>query len=253
MIGPGVVHVWRLGLALPPPLARVLDEVLTPAERARRDSYADRAVRRRFLAVYGSLRVILGSYRGEPPARVPLRTGRWGKPLLGDGTLRFNISHSGRCALLAVSAGRDVGVDVEQAPAGRSVEVFSRRYFPPAEARLVATAPPADRAAVHLTLWTRKEACVKAAGDRLLNGLDLPVAGPDGLLVHRPGGRIPGPWRVRDLRVPPGYRGAVALAGTEAFDVGYHVCRPVDLARAAAGSRPLSLGRPFDPGGPVAG
>ncbi|MDG4792811.1 4'-phosphopantetheinyl transferase superfamily protein [Micromonospora sp. WMMD1082] len=236
MIAPDVAHVWRLGLDLTPQLAQVFDDVLSPAERARRDGYADRTVRRRFLAVYGSLRVILGAYRGEPPSRVPLRTGRWGKPLLGDDGLRFNISHSGRCALLAVSAERDIGVDVERARRDRSVEAFARRYFPPAEARLVAAAPPAERTALHLTLWTRKEACVKAAGDRLLNGLDLPVAGPDGLLVHRPGGRIPGPWRVRDLRVPPGYRGSVALAGTEPFDVEYRHCRPVDLARALTGA-----------------
>ncbi|WP_158603456.1 4'-phosphopantetheinyl transferase family protein [Micromonospora radicis] len=236
MSAPGVVHVWRLGLDLPAPQARVFDELLSPAERARRDGYADPAVRRRFLAVYGSVRVILGAYRGEAPARVPLRTGRWGKPLLGDDGPRFNISHSGRCALLAVSVERDVGVDVEQARRGRPVEAFARRYFPPAEARLVATAAPAERTALHLTLWTRKEACVKAAGDRLLNGLDLPVAGPDGLLVQQSGGRLPGPWRVRDLRVPPGYRGSVALAGTEPFDIEYRRCRPVDLARVPTGA-----------------
>ncbi|MGW5555934.1 4'-phosphopantetheinyl transferase family protein [Micromonospora sp. NPDC003944] len=246
MTGPGVAHVWRLGLDLSPQLAQIFDDVLNPTERARRDSYADRAVRRRFLAVYGSLRVILGRYLGEPPARVPLRTGRWGKPLLGDDALRFNISHSGQCALLAVSTERDIGVDVERAHRDRPVEAIARRYFPPAEARLVAAAPPAERTAVHLTLWTRKEACVKAAGDRLLNGLDLPVAGPDGLLVHRPNGRIPGPWRVRGLRVPPGYQGSVALAGTEPFEVEYRHCRPVDLVRALAGATPLSPSRPGD-------
>ncbi|WP_165945211.1 4'-phosphopantetheinyl transferase superfamily protein [Micromonospora sp. KC723] len=253
MPAPGVVHVWHLGLDLPPQVARTFEEVLSPTERARRDGYADPAVRRRFLAVYGSLRFVLGGYRGEPPARVPLRTGRWGKPLLDDGAWRFNISHSGRCALLAVTTGRDVGVDVERAHPGRSVEAFARRYFPPAEARLVAASPPTERTAVHLTLWTRKEACVKAAGDRLLNGLDLPVAGPDGLLVHRPGGRIPGPWRVRDLRVPPGYRGAVALAGTEPYDVEYHHRRPADLTRAVVRGTPPSHGRPSGTDGPPEG
>lgn len=243
----GVVHVWHLGLELSPEQARVVGTVLTPAERARRDSYAEPALRRRFLAVRGALRIVLGGYRGEPPARVPLCTGRWGKPLLADdGPLRFNVSHSGRCALLAVTVGRDVGVDVERVRPGAPVEAFARRWFPADEAALVAAAAPAERDAVHLMLWTRKEACVKAAGQRLLHGLDLPVAGADGLLVQQPGGRIPGPWRVRDLRVPPGYRGAVAVAGRPDYRLDHRPCRPAELVRALAGGDPATV--PVPPG-----
>lgn len=237
MTGSAVVQVWCLGLALSPQLAEVFAALLTPTEHARWNSYADPAVRRRFLAVYGSLRVILGGYLGEPPARVPLRVGRWGKPLLGDGTLRFNVSHSGRRAVVAVTVGRDIGVDIERIRPGRPVAAVARRYFPAAEAQLVAAAAPSERTTVHLMLWTRKEACVKAAGGRLLHGLDLPVAGPDGLVVLQPAGRIPGPFRVRDLRVANGYRGSVALAGAEPFDLEYLHRRPQDLV--AVGNSPL--------------
>ncbi len=76
-------------------------------------------------------------------------------------------------------------------------------------------------------LWTRKEACVKAAGGRLAQGMELPVAHPAGqFTVHRPGAALPGPWRVQDLTLPDGYAGAVALDGTRPFRAVVRSWRP---------------------------
>lgn len=60
------------------------------------------------------------------------------------------------------------------------------------------------------------EACVKAVGARLTDGLSLPVAaaGP----VRAESGPLAGTcWFVRDVTGPPGYAAAVALAAEADF------------------------------------
>jgi 4'-phosphopantetheinyl transferase len=241
----GAVHVWHVGLDLPPAVGAAYEEVLSPDERARRESYAGDRQRRAYHAVRGALRVILGAYLDVPPAAVRLRTGRWGKPEVDGGGPRFSLSHAGRVVLLAVTRDRAVGVDVERTQPGRPVTALAARYFPAAEGAAVAAAPPAQRSTVYLRLWTRKEACVKAAGARLAYGMPLPVAGAGpAVRVADPTGRLPGPWLVRDLDAPPGYAASVALAGTAPYAVSVHRFRAAHVHRVLAAGGTLADWRP---------
>ena len=71
--------------------------------------------RRRWVAARWALRSVLARYLGGAPAAIELGLGERGKPHLAEpgSTLRFNLSHSGELALIAVAAGREVGVDVQ--------------------------------------------------------------------------------------------------------------------------------------------
>jgi 4'-phosphopantetheinyl transferase len=73
------------------------------------------AARRRWVAARWALREVLGRYLEREPATIELRFGERGKPLLADpaASLRFNLSHSGELALIAIGEGREVGVDVQ--------------------------------------------------------------------------------------------------------------------------------------------
>ncbi|GGZ09265.1 4'-phosphopantetheinyl transferase [Streptomyces olivaceoviridis] len=227
------VHLWTIAPDAPPEVADQLATVLDAAARRRCSGLPDARRARSFVAVHGAVRVILGRYRGTAPDRLGLRAGRWGKPELVDGDgLRFSLTHSGGAVLLAVTGGgRDVGVDIEGGRPGGAAEALAARYFPPQESALVASAAPGRRRDTSLRLWTRKEACVKAAGARLALGLGLPVAGDgDVRLVDDPTGRLPAPWLVRDLDAPAGYRAAVAMAGPEPYAVRRRRLRPSDLA-----------------------
>jgi hypothetical protein len=89
------------------------------------------------------LRQVLATYLGEEPAQIELEAGPHGKPrLAGPGRLRFNLSHSGELALVAVSARLEVGADVQRLKPRRG-ESFQRR-------------------------WARHEAHVKCLGTGLL-------------------------------------------------------------------------------------
>lgn len=222
----GEVHLWtiapgagrsavELGAALPAP------------ERAHADALSEVTRRETFILTRAATRSILGAYLDRPPHRLRWRTGEFGKPEIDGcaGALSFNLTHSGDLALLAVTGGRPVGVDLEAPRSGFPAVAFAARYFPSDEAELVRAAPSAH--SVFVRLWTRKEACVKAAGVRLAQGLRLPVAGASGtVVVCDPRQGVPGVWTVTDLSVPAGYTAAVALAGTRPAAMISHTWRP---------------------------
>lgn len=170
---------------------------------------------------HGAVRVILGGCLAAPPGQLRWRRGRHGKPeLAGAWTGRqVNLSHSGSLAMVAVSRHRPVGVDIQRLRSGLAAERLAARYYPEPEAALVTTAGPADRADRFFQLWARKEACVKATGGRLMQGMILPVTGD---LVHDPTGVLATPLRVSDVPAPAGFRAAVALAGAQPFQVTQH-------------------------------
>ena len=214
-----VVDVWRISLTAPDHAVGRLQATLDEAETQRSQRFRFAEHRRRYVIGHGAARTILGGYLRVPAAAVPWVRGVNGKPGLAAGPYQISLSHSGEVALLAVTE-RPVGVDVEEV---RDLDVATvSRHFPTTErAELSAMDDPA-RVRRFTTLWTRKEALVKASGGRLADG--LPVAVPDaavdeGAVVHTPHAH-----RVRDLAgLPPGYRGAVAVAGADHYDL-----RPLD-------------------------
>ena len=213
------VDVWLIPVRLPPATVTALAAVLDRAERERADAIGGQR-RAAYVVAHAAARIILGERLGTPPGQLRWSRGPHGKPeLAGDPPgVRFNLSHSGDLAALAVTARRAVGVDVQEV---REVDArrLADRFFPPAEASFVAAAPGTVAQVARFThLWTRKEACVKSVGGRLMQGMALPVRVDDGL-VRDPG--LPGPLLVRDVLAPDGFQAAVALTGA----VPYHITR----------------------------
>jgi 4'-phosphopantetheinyl transferase len=217
------VRVWLIRLTPPPPDARLpwLVGLLDDDEIGRARAMRRASDRFRFVTVHAAARLILAEHLAVEPAQIRWERGPHGKPHLvgaGAGT-HANLSDSGDLAALAV-ADRPVGIDVQALTFATDAAAMSRRYFPDGEARYVA-APrsAAARLGRFVRLWTRKEACVKAAGARLMQGMKLPVRPPAGaarsgaVLVRDPGGPLPGPYLVRDVPAPAGYRAAVAVDG----------------------------------------
>ncbi|MGD3112795.1 4'-phosphopantetheinyl transferase family protein [Streptomyces sp. YGL11-2] len=217
------VHIWRVSLDV---AADGFVDWLSPEEEARRSSLAAAVHRDWFAVAHGTKRRILGWYLSLPPERVPFETGRWGKPRVAGDAVRFSLSHCGSDALLAISRHRDVGVDIEHPRPGLDPQEFAARHFRPEESRYVASAVSARRWTSFLALWTRKEACVKAAGARLSQGFSLPV-GRGARHVSATSGPMVGHWRVDDVPVRPDCRSAVALIGPAPFRT---VCYTWDAA-----------------------
>jgi 4'-phosphopantetheinyl transferase len=232
------VDIWLIRSDVP---ARVLGDlamVLDDTERGRAEALITALHRRRFTVAHGAARLIIGDRLGVPPGQIRWRHGPHGKPEIAAAAgltgaradVHISLSHSGDLAALAVTGRRRVGVDLQQFPAGGYAARMAERYYPPAEARFVTAGGPAVQVSRFVTLWTRKESCVKVTGGRLMQGMKLPVhtAGRR-VIVCDPGGALPGPYRVRDVPVPPGFHAAVALEGAEPYRVTRHVW-PDDLS-----------------------
>jgi 4'-phosphopantetheinyl transferase len=135
-------------------------------EEDRFQSFATDALRSRWGTARGILREVLGRALACAPAQVEFRYGPHGKPQLAESPLRFNISHTGALAVIAV-AQVEVGVDVEL-PRSRRSDAIARRFYAPGEIeRLFAETDPARREDAFFRLWTCKEAFLKATGEGL--------------------------------------------------------------------------------------
>ncbi len=195
---PGEIHLWRAVLDHPIRLSGA-EAVLSRAEILRAGKFARAQDRERFIAAHGALRMVLGLYVSADPQSLEFHTGPMGKPALVQTftDLRFNLSHSGDLALIAVSRGREVGVDVERVQRDIEFDPIVEHYFDPRETWDLRTAPPQERVRKFFDLWTRKEACVKAEG----SGLGLRAS------TER--------FAARNLCPALGYAGAVASEGEE--------------------------------------
>lgn len=174
--------------------------LLSADERVRRERFKAPGDQQRFLIGRGLLRLLAGAQLHLPPERVDLEYGPFGKPFIaprpGQGTLHFNVSHSGNVVLLAFHLAQDVGVDVEQVRPDHNCEEIAQRIFSAQECDGLLALNADERPAAFFQAWTRHEARLKALG---LGFNDARQAGPDARLADY------------DLEMPEGYRGAVAL------------------------------------------
>jgi 4'-phosphopantetheinyl transferase len=175
---------------------------------------------RRFVASHAALRVMLGRILGIAPEAVQFRYGAKGKPSLVEGLgadeLKFNLSHSGDAAVIAITERREVGIDLEQTNSHLDVEPLAAQFFAPAEHSWVVSTPSNLRCEAFYICWTAKEAYVKARGDGLSFELSdfevLPSPKGDGLrlTVYQDAAEATR-WTLRRLDLPAGWVGAIAV------------------------------------------
>jgi 4'-phosphopantetheinyl transferase len=174
------------------------DAVLSEDERRRAARFGLDLPRRRFVAARAFLREMLARYMEQRPEELCFTYTRRGKPELAGTSpdLRFNLSHAGEQAVLAISAGSDIGVDIERLRDFPELEEVARTLLTPREADLVLTAHGAVRVARFFACWTRREAVLKALGLGLeaMQDLEVGVADTDPVRIARPEDECAGEW-----------------------------------------------------------
>lgn len=215
LLAVGEVDVWRVPLDPPAGAVADLRRLLSPDERARLARFRLPLHRRRFTVARGVLRRVLGGYLRRPPAALRFAYGERDKPRLA-GPLEFNLSHSSELALLAVTVGCGVGIDLEAMRPLADAPALAERYFSVAERSALAAYRDDDRERAFFRCWTRKEAYVKAVGDGIPLRLDrFDVSLDTGsrarllALADEPAGAAA--WSLIHIEPGPGYVGALAL------------------------------------------
>jgi len=213
----GTVDIWILDLTARPEDWKLLDDEET--ESARRVRVEGK--RHQKVAGRAHLRRILGRVLGRAPADLTLEYGPHGKPILPDVPgLEFNLSHTSRTGLVAVTWNTRVGVDVEKERDLRLMARVAERFFAVGEYEAWSRLPESERRAAFFRLWTLKEAYLKAWGTGLTFAssrfeMDAPAHGDPRLVrTEMPGDDGP-LWRFHDLSVRTGFAGAVCYEGSE--------------------------------------
>ncbi|MEP6732480.1 MAG: 4'-phosphopantetheinyl transferase superfamily protein [bacterium] len=220
-LGNHAVHVWRIRVDEMADNGRL--SVLSGKEQERARRFHFDTHRRCYIVSHSATRRILGGYSGASPETLTFTEGEFGKPSLvrapGACALEFNLSHSGDLALLAVSRGGEVGVDVERWNAQIEHLNLAEHFFSESEQQALRGLTHADELVVagFFAAWSRKEAYLKASGHGITRGLhhfDVTlVPGDDARLVaDRMDDSATERWVMRDLPVDDGYSGAVVAA-----------------------------------------
>ena len=169
-----ILHLWYAnpdGL-LDPAVAEACVALLAPEEREKSQRFKFDRHRRESLATRVLLRSALSHLRPVPPAAWRFKVNQHGKPFLDPGCgLQFNLSNSVGLVVCLVAEDIDVGVDVESHTRSEQIMDVAERVFSVEEN---AQLKELEGAAMHdraLSLWTLKEAYIKARG----MGLALPL------------------------------------------------------------------------------
>jgi 4'-phosphopantetheinyl transferase len=214
------VDIWRIRLDLPMSSIRQLEESLSEDEKDRASRFYFLADQNRYIISHGSLRKILALYLHCEPDQLSFSVNAYGKPSLDQGSLEFNLSHSGDFALLAITQERKIGVDVERMRTGISADIIGGHYFSKAEMAELQAMPLEQRETAFFLCWTRKEAYIKAQGQGLslpLDSFDVSLTPDRPAILHatRPDLAEAARWTLLSLKVDPGYEAAVAVEGKD--------------------------------------
>jgi 4'-phosphopantetheinyl transferase len=218
----GEVHVWRGNLDPDARELKQLAEMLDQDELARATRFHFEHDRLRFIAGRGLLRQILARYLETAPTAVQFGYSANGKPyLLPASALHFNLSHACEVLIVAVTRGRQLGVDVEVLPLDAADDRVEKLVFCSAEQAALKRVDATEHPRLFARLWTRKEAYIKADGRGMtlrLDHIDVDTQ-PDGILLYQPefDQWTPAPgWKLQTLHTNPRYVCSLAMEDPDA-------------------------------------
>jgi 4'-phosphopantetheinyl transferase len=214
------VDLWRIDLASEAHEARAYRSFLSDDEIQRADKFRFGHSRDHFIIARAVMRTILAGYVDLEPRQLVFSYGRKGKPELrfnGPGpALKFNLSHSRDFALLAVTKGARIGVDIEFVNPKIAASGLAARFFAPGEVHALDGVATSLKAEAFFACWTRKEAYLKALGTGLslaLDGFEVTLKPGLPALLLTPDPHDSTRWGMYDLDAPAGYKAAVVVEG----------------------------------------
>jgi len=215
------VHIWQVSLLATFEQLVRLEQSLSFDEVTRANNFFFPRDRDRFVVARASLRAILAWHIDRHPNDIDFTYGIYGKPSVvvrgREPSIEFSLSHSEGLALIAVTIGNCVGVDIEKIRPELATTEIAMHSFSPYEQAALVTVGENDRTAAFFKCWTSKEAYIKGLGTGLttpLHEFDVSVYPNRPAKLLRPYNGITNGdmWRLHDLEVKPGYAATLAVA-----------------------------------------
>ena len=214
------IHIWYAALDLPPEQLEIFSLTLSSDEKTRAERFHFDEHRQLFIASRGILRSILSRYSEIAPEQIQFNYGSRGKPEIAESCgvkkIKFNLSHSGKVALYAITRDREIGIDIEKIHPIADAEQIAQRFFSAKEYAWLSELSPSEKPEAFFELWTCKEAYLKAIGEGLAFGLDkfeilFSPSKPPEILTIQGNYQAAKPWFLQQLTPVLGYVGAVAV------------------------------------------
>jgi 4'-phosphopantetheinyl transferase len=207
--------------------------LLSEEELARHKRFLFEKDRDQFLIARALVRTVLSRYAPVEPADWRFSANPYGRPEIAAPQnpmhLRFNLAHCQGLTLCGVVFDHDIGVDCENTCRPMNHSQIARRFFAADEAAYLESQPQETRADAFFSLWTLKEAYVKACGQ----GLSLPLQDFSfALSPHREpvisfSARIqdsPHRWKFAQPSIGRPYKVAVAVQRAPERNLRVHLC-----------------------------
>jgi 4'-phosphopantetheinyl transferase len=214
----GTVHLWTARLSDWKPSSIELGSIISRRERKRAERLVFPERRDDFILHRGLLRSILAKYLEEKPEQIRITISDSGKPILANHRLEFNLSHSNDLMICGITAGARIGVDIQYIYPIESLDRVISKILATPEIELLNDVPKDERMELFFTIWTAKEALLKALGsgfqspantiqviNKINSGSILQVETP--LKDHD--------WIVREVEIESGYKSFLAVEGKE--------------------------------------
>lgn len=203
------IEVWLLKLNLSVPISDEDASLLSEDERIHALRFCRHEDRVRSVVTRASLRRMLAARVAMPPGSLRFAANRYGKPYLQDDSkIEFNVSHAGSFALIALSTGGQVGVDIERYDRGIDAKGLRAYVFSPLERQ-----SGLQTAEDFIDRWVAKESVLKALGLGVSEHLQaisiLPGDGKNYGIAHNHS-----EWagiKAWSIGAPHGYAAAVAV------------------------------------------
>ena len=216
----GCVDVWLADIEPESRQVAAHRKLLSNGERARARRFLHDSKRKEYIVTRGLLKGLLLNPGGIDLSGRDFDYNAYGKPCLpgrsAGSELAFNVSHAHGMALIALTLGGNLGVDLEKIRARVDWRALAERFFSKAEYQALQACPPARRQQSFFTCWTRKEALVKGVGAGIAHGFDNFDVSLDphetrcSTILRGPHAAT-AEWTITSLPTPPPYSAAVAL------------------------------------------
>jgi 4'-phosphopantetheinyl transferase len=217
----GEVHLWQIELNnSPDPSESSLKTILSADEQLRAGRFHRLLDRHKFIKTRGMLRTILAHYLSTSAASINFVYSSYGKPAIVENQnnreFRFNLSHSNEIAIIAVTRGCEIGIDIEFIREDFASREIAEDYFSEMELKMLRSVPERLQTRAFFNCWTRKEAYIKAIGEGLSHPLNkfavslIPGNPPELLHVDDNPLEITR-WRFYELDTPSDYVAALVV------------------------------------------
>ncbi len=171
------IHLWYISLDIKVSPSSLFS-ILSIDEQQKANNFYFEQHKTSYILRKIALRQILSKYCMITSNAINFKYTYYQKPYfeINPFNLQFNMSHSHNMAILAITKIHPIGADLEYLKPIEDVTDLALQFFSPQEFSKFALVPTNQKVKAFYTIWTRKEAFVKAIGKGLsysLNTFDV--------------------------------------------------------------------------------